>query len=78
MVIIAHMGIAVRELLKLTPNEANAPMLICEAPIREEALPAFREKGAIDNAEVLGAINPRELRYKNRRKTVFQRSKRLK
>ncbi|MNL78799.1 hypothetical protein D3C87_2052760 [compost metagenome] len=40
--------------------EAKAPKPICSAPIRAEALPAFREKGAKARAAALGLTMPTE------------------
>jgi hypothetical protein len=52
--IMAIIGVAVPLLNTLTPTEASAPMPICMAPMIAEALPAFRENGASDNAAAFG------------------------
>ncbi len=52
------MGLAVRSFITLTMAETAAPILICRPPINAEALPAFREKGAKESAEVFGNTNP--------------------
>ncbi|WP_431198786.1 hypothetical protein ACRQ5D_32235 [Mucilaginibacter sp. P25] len=40
------------------PIDDKAPTAICDAPNIAEAEPAFLEKGARDNADVLGAQMP--------------------
>ena len=60
--ITAVMGRAVPLLNTLTKPELTAPKLICTAPIKADALPAFLANGAIDNAEEFGKVKPWQLR----------------
>lgn len=60
--ITADIGIAVPLFNMLTKAVEMAPIPNCIAPINAEAVPAFLEKGAKDNAELLGNANPCVLR----------------
>ena len=55
---------------KLTATDAIVPIPIWIAPINADALPAFLENGANDNADVLGLAIPKQLRNMNNRTIV--------
>ena len=63
-------GSAVSLCKMLTIAELNAPMPNWIAPIKAEAEPAFLVKGAIDNAEEFGKVNPWQLKKIKMRNTV--------
>src|SRR5438128_9984351 len=53
---------------KLTSADVKAPIPICILPNNADALPASLLKGASDNAEVLGNVNPwqlKKIKHKN-------------
>ena len=66
--ITAAIGNALSVVKKLTIAELREPMPSWIAPSNAEALPAFLLKGAIDNADELGKVNPwqlKKIRIKN-------------
>ena len=50
--------------------EVKAPIAICTLPNNADALPAFLLKGARDNAEVLGKVNPWQLKKRKHNNMV--------
>src|SRR6202012_3745164 len=73
MAMIATLGVEVPLLKALTPTEANAPIPICKAPSKAEALPAFLLKGASARAAAFGLVKPRQVKKRNRKKMVYPR-----
>ena len=57
-------GNAVLSWSKLTVAVARTAKIICNPPIRAEALPAFLLKGARQRAEQFGTMNPNKLTIK--------------
>src|SRR5258708_38419772 len=71
MAMIVIIGGAVPLLKAPMPTEANAPIPICIAPRRAEALPAFLEKGARDRAAALGLVKPRQAKKTKIKKMIW-------
>jgi len=68
------MGRALWLLKKLTMAVESEPMPICRAPSNADALPAILVNGASERAEVLGNVNPWQLRKINIKSIVLNNS----